>query len=53
MHRAVVLYNFGCQIQNFVAMATSLEILSNEIEIPDPKNPTIEAKFFRYCHHFP
>jgi len=26
-------------------MATSLEILSNEIEIPDPENSTLEKKF--------
>ena len=42
----VDLCNFGCQIQNLVAMATSLEILSNEIEIPDTDNPTLEAKNF-------
>ena len=42
----VDLCNFGCQMQNFVAMETSLEILSNEIEIPDPENPTLEAKIF-------
>jgi len=42
----LILCNFGCQIQNFVAMATSLKILGNEIEIPDLENSTLEAKIF-------
>ena len=38
--------NIGSQIQNLVTMATSPENLSSIFEIPDPENPTVEAKIF-------
>jgi len=35
------------EIHNFVAMATSLENLSNIIEIPEYDNPTLAAKILK------
>ena len=50
VHRPDVMLDFvkfTSEIQNFVAMATSLENLSNIIEIPDYDNPTLAANILK------
>ena len=42
-----ILCNLPMQSQNFVSMATSLENLSNIMEIPDHDNPTLAAKILK------
>jgi len=38
---------FSSDIQNFVAMATSLQNFGNKIEIRDHRNPTLAAKILK------